>query len=64
LAQVQVEVLSGPTPLAVKGNGGNSTSHDGDGDAGTEAVCRRQNWVFSSEGHDGPGFGSGQFDVG
>jgi hypothetical protein len=64
LAQVDTEALSRPTPLAVKGNGGNGTSHDRDGDAGTETVCRRQYGVFACEGHHSPGFGSGQPNVG
>ena len=63
LAQVQLEVLSGPTPVAVKGNCRNRTGHDGDGDAGTETVCRRQDRVLPGERHDGPAPGSRQADV-
>lgn len=58
LARIQADVLRGTSALSVKGECCDGTGHDGDADAGTETVRRRQDGVLPGERDGGPGLAS------
>ena len=63
LAQIEVEVLRRPAPMAVQGHGCHGPRHQRDADARTHAMGRRHDRVLSHEGDGGSRLGPGEADV-
>ena len=63
LAQVELEVLCGSTPVPVERDGRDCARHERNADAGPEPVCGGQDGVLSGEGDGAAGLCPGEADV-
>jgi hypothetical protein len=63
LTKIEIKTLGSPSSLSVKGHRRDGVSHQGNTDAGPQAVWRRQDGILSAEGYVGARGASRQFDV-